>query len=151
MNKKIVLLVAFFALVTNIYGQRRPDEEKIKTLKVAFFTEKLDLSSSEAEAFWPVYNSHESKMNSYRKTERSEFRGKLKNLDAMSDKEAEILLEKYMDLKSKKHKERQSFVEEMKDLISPKKIVLLLKTEEDFKRQLLKQYRQKRSGGGGDR
>lgn len=151
MNRKILLLIAFLAIAANFYGQRRPDREKIKALKVAFFTERLDLSSTEAEAFWPVYNDHESQMNSFRRTERSEFRGKLKDLDTMSEKEAENLLQKFMELETKKRKEQQSFVEKMKGILSSKKTILLLKTEEDFKKQLIKQYRQRRGGGGGFR
>lgn len=147
MNKKILILTAFLGLTANFYGQRRPGMEKIKSLKVAFFTERLDLSSSEAEAFWPVYNAHEKQMNSLRRTERTEFRGKLQNLETMSDNEAEKLLQNYMDLQGKKQREQQSFVAEMKGILSAKKTILLLKTEEDFKKQLLKQYRQRRGGG----
>ncbi|MEP3209594.1 MAG: hypothetical protein ABJN95_10415 [Maribacter sp.] len=147
MNKKILILIAFLGLTANFYGQRRPGMEKIKSLKVAFFSERLDLSSSEAEAFWPVYNAHEKQMNSFRRIERTEFRGKLQNLEAMSDKDAEKLLQKYMDLQEKKQREQQSFVAEMKGILSAKKTILLLKTEEDFKKQLLKQYRQRRGGG----
>ena len=148
MNRKLLILIALFTVVTNFYGQRRPDRDKIKSLKVAFFTERLDLSSSEAEAFWPVYNAHEEKMNSFRRTERSEFRGKLENLETMSDKEAENLLQNFMDMQGKKLKEQQSFVEKMKGILSAKKTILLLRTEEDFKKKLIKQYRQRRGGGG---
>lgn len=148
MNRKILILFALFTVVTNFYGQRRPDRDKIKSLKVAFFTERLDLSSSEAEAFWPVYNAHEEKMNSFRRTERSEFRGKLEYLETMSDKEAENLLQNFMDMQGKKLKEQQSFVEKMKGILSAKKTILLLRTEEDFKKQLIKQYRQRKGGGG---
>jgi len=151
MNKKILIALAFLTFSFHSYGQRRPDGEKIKSLKIAFFTERLDLSSAEAEAFWPVYNSHEEKMNAFRKTERTEFRGKLRNLEGMSDKEAEQLLEKYVDLEDKKQKEQQSFVKQMTTILSAKKTILLLKTEGDFKKQLIKQYRQRRAGGGGHR
>lgn len=148
MNRKILLLITLLTVVTNFYGQRRPDRDKIKSLKVAFFTERLDLSSSEAEAFWPVYNAHEEKMHSFRRTERSEFRGKLEYLETMSDKEAENLLQNFMDMQGKKLREQQSFVEKMKGILSAKKTILLLRTEEDFKKQLIKQYRQRRGGGG---
>lgn len=148
MSKKILLLLAFLTIASNFYGQRRPDRDKIKSLKVAFFTERLDLSSSEAEAFWPVYNAHENQMNAFRRTERLEFRGRLQNFETMSDKEADQLLQKYMDLEAKKQKKQQSFVKEMTVILSAKKTILLLKTEEDFKKQLIMQYRQRRGGGG---
>ena len=36
-------------------------KEEIFTLKVAFITNKLPLTSSEAEKFWPIYNAFEDK------------------------------------------------------------------------------------------
>ena len=35
---------------------RKGMKDKIRTLKIEFITEKLDLSSVEAEKFWPIYN-----------------------------------------------------------------------------------------------
>lgn len=149
-SKKILVVVLLFA-TTIFYGQRRPDRGKIKSLKIAFITERLDLSNSEAEAFWPVYNAHEDKMNEFRRTERSEIRGKLRDLDGVSNSEADKLLEKYIALEGERSKEQQSFLKEIKGIISAKKTVLLLKAEEDFKKRLIQQYRKNRGGGGGYR
>jgi len=151
MNKKILVLVTFLLLAINFYGQRKPDREKIKSLKVAFFTERLNLSSKEAEAFWPVYNIHENKIEEFRKTERREIRSKLRDLESVSEKEAEKLLDMQMELEAGKQLEQQSFIKKMKGILSAKKTILLLKTEEDFKRRLIRQYRQKRKGDGGHR
>lgn len=148
MNRKLLVLIALFTVVTNFYGQRRPDLEKLKSLKIAFLTEKLDLSSKEAEAFWPVYNAHEDRMNAFRNTERSEFSGKLMDLETLSENEADELLVKYMDLATKKQNEQKFFISDMQKIISSKKTMLLLKTEEDFKRKLIQQYRQRKGGGG---
>ncbi len=38
--------------------------EKIEALKIAFITQKLELSSEEAQKFWPVYNQYENEMKS---------------------------------------------------------------------------------------
>lgn len=149
MNNLRKIIVLGILLTTSIfYSQRRPDREKIKTLKVAFITERLDLSSSEAEAFWPTYNAHEKLKNSFRRTERSEIRAKLNNIDAISNQEAEELLDKSIKLEEEKRKERKSFLSKMKKIITAKKTILLIKAEEDFKRQLIKQYRHKKGGGG---
>ena len=146
-----LLIVTVLLTSTIIYAQRRPDRGKIKSLKIAFITERLNLSSNEAEAFWPVYNAHENKLNEFRKTERFEIRGKLKDLDAISDSEADKLLEKYIALEEEKGKEQRSFLRKIKGIISAKKTVLLMKAEEDFKKRLIQQYRKNRGGGGGPR
>ncbi|MFS4448636.1 hypothetical protein [Maribacter sp. 2307UL18-2] len=151
MNKKLLLVIAFLALTSTFYGQRRPDREKLKSLKIAFLTERLDLSNDEAEAFWPAYNKHEERMNGFRKIERQEIRSKAMDFDALTEKEAEELLSKQMSLEAEKQTEQQAFVKKMKGILSAKKTIILLKSEEDFKRKLIQQYRQRRNGGGGFR
>ncbi len=61
MKKYLLFFIAIlgsFSFVTaqNIHEER---SEKIKALKIAFITQKLQLTSSEAEIFWPVYNQYE--------------------------------------------------------------------------------------------
>lgn len=151
MNKKLLLVIAFLTLTSTFYGQRRPDREKLKSLKIAFLTERLDLSNEEAEAFWPAYNKHEERMNAFRRTERQEIRSKARDFDALTEKEAEELLNKQMALEAEKQIEQQTFVKKMRGILSAKKTIVLLKSEEDFKRKLIQQYRQRRNGGGGFR
>ncbi|QLG43945.1 hypothetical protein [Costertonia aggregata] len=141
------LFLYLFLLTTTLsFAQNRPNREKIKSLKVAFITERLDLGSKEAQAFWPVYNTHEEKMDAFRKTERMEIRSKLKNLDSITEREAKDLVEKFNQLQENKHKEQKSFINTMQGIISAKKTILLMKTEEDFKRRLIKQYRKNKGG-----
>lgn len=39
-------------------GKHGPDFDQIMSQKIAFFTKELDLSTAEAEKFWPVYNEY---------------------------------------------------------------------------------------------
>ena len=39
--------------------QQRPNTERVKAVRVALLTEKMSLSTEEAEKFWPVYNDYE--------------------------------------------------------------------------------------------
>ncbi|TMM53704.1 hypothetical protein FEE95_17550 [Maribacter algarum] len=151
MNKKILILIAFLALTANFYGQRRPDREKIKSLKVAFFTERLSLTSQEAQDFWPIYNEYENKREALRKKERTEIRSKIKNADGLSEKDAEKLLEQYISFEDEEEVLDKTFLNDVSKVISAKKTLLLLRAEEEFKRRLIKQYRERRQGGGGFR
>lgn len=148
MNKKLLLLIAFLAVASNFYGQRKPDREKIKSLKVAFITEKLDLSSTEAQAFWPIYNEYQENREALRRKERTQIRAKIKSADELSEKEAADLLEKYISFEDEEEALDKAFLKKVSGVISSKKTLLLLRSEEEFKRQLIKQYRQKRGGGG---
>ena len=43
-------------------GQRAEKREKIEMYKIQFITEKLSLTKTEAEQFWPVYEAHKNAM-----------------------------------------------------------------------------------------
>jgi len=146
-NKNIPIVLFLLFSTSLMFGQRRPDKEKIKSLKVAYITERLNLKSSEAQAFWPIYNAHEQQMESFREQERFEIYGKLKDMESLSDKETETLLKDLITLESQKHAANQQFLKDIQKVISAKKTFLLLKTENGFKRRLLQQYRQKQGGG----
>lgn len=143
MNRVVIILVL---LCTTIgYGQRE-QREKIKSLKVGFITEQLALTSKEAQQFWPVYNEFDEKRESLRQKERTHIRSKMRDATALSEAEAAVLLEQLKDFKTKEEKFNKSYLNEISEVLSAKKTLLLLRAEEDFKRQLIKQYRQNRRG-----
>ncbi|MFS4456743.1 hypothetical protein [Maribacter sp. 2304DJ31-5] len=141
MNK--ILFYILFSFTMASFAQERPYREKIKSLKVAFITERLGLTSKEAQIFWPVYNVHEEQMETFRR-ERQEIREPLRNITTLSDKQADDLVDRFIALEKEKQKELESFIAEIKKIISSKKTILLMKAEDDFKRRLIKQYRNNR-------
>lgn len=143
-NKNIAIVIFLLFATTLVFGQRKPNRGKIRTLKVAYLTERLDFTSSEAEKFWPIYNAYQDKMDTFRDRERNNIYGKLKNMDALSDKEADTLLKNLIALEDEKRKVEQQFLNDIRKVISAKKTFLLLKSENGFKRHLLQQYRQKK-------
>ncbi len=149
MNNTTKMLALVFALLVtaSFYGQRRPGE-RIKALKVAFITERLNLNSEEAQAFWPIYNAHSDKLEALRRKEISEVRAPLKNMDGMSDRDVNNLLQQTIAIQQERHNENMSFIKEMGKAISAKKAFLLIKAEEDFKKRLLQQIQKRRKGLG---
>ena len=146
-NKNILVVLFLLFSTTLMFGQRRPDKEKIKSLKVAYITERLNLTSIEAQGFWPIYNAHEEKMESFREQERSGIYRKIRDMETLNDNEVERLLEDLIVLEESKQNANQQFLKDIQKVISAKKTFLLLKTENGFKRRLLQQYRQKQGGG----
>lgn len=45
--------------IVNAQTDRQPKTEKVQALKIAFITQKLELTTDEAQKFWPVYNRYE--------------------------------------------------------------------------------------------
>ena len=59
--KKYLLIIALFLGFT-VAGMSQEEDKKdggrIEALKIAFLTRKLNLSTEEAQKFWPVYNKY---------------------------------------------------------------------------------------------
>ena len=144
MNK---LIITIFLFVTTLsFGQKNHDWEKINTLKVAFITEKLSFSTKEAQDFWPVYNEYQEKRNTLRKKSYNQVRGKIKDVDTLTEKEAENLLALHIQIEEEEEALDTSFLNKISKVITAKKTLLLLRSEDEFKRQLMKQYRQNKGG-----
>ena len=136
----------FAAFVVSAQGG--PGREKIKTLKVAFITERVGLTSEEAQVFWPIYNEHEKNTMRIRRKERLEIQSKLIDMDLLTNAEANQLLDELIALEQEKQDRHIEFLDRISQVISPKKTLLLIKAEEDFKRRLLREMQQRRRGGG---
>jgi len=141
---KILAPLLFLVATLSLSSQEKQDWEKIKSLKVAFITERLDLTSKEAQSFWPIYNEHQTKKEGFFRVERFEIGSEIKNLDTLSEAQASELLMRMQKLEEEKQNAEKSYIEKISKTISAKKTILLMRSEEDFKRQLIKQYRQKR-------
>jgi len=146
---KIIYLLLFVTISMSSLHAQNKRHEKIKAYKTAHLTQELDLSSAEAEKFWPIYNAHEEKMLVYRKTERREILEALKagSIDDMSDAQANRLIDKSIKLETNKLEEKKNLIKLLRGVLSPKKIIKLRKAEEDFKKKLLERYRERRNKG----
>tara|TARA_R110002012_G_scaffold322033_1_gene554000 strand:+ start:10103 stop:10555 length:453 start_codon:yes stop_codon:yes gene_type:complete len=140
--KKILLLTLLFTSAL-FYGQRDVDKDKIKTLKIAFITEKLNLSPQEAQGFWPIYNDYQAEKDKLRQKEYVEIRSKINDADKLSEKEAATLLNKVMLHENEENKLLENFMGKVTKVISAKKTLLLLRSEDEFKKQLIRQYHEK--------
>lgn len=136
----MVLLLAS----TQFYAQRPHDYAKIKSLKIAFLTEKLDLSSKEAQAFWPIYNEYENKRGVLRDKEHKQIRNKVEESETLSEKEANAIVELFLEFEQEEEDIRKDFIKKAAKVITAKKTLLLLRSENEFKKQLIKKYHQKR-------
>ena len=75
-----------------------PTRDEIQSQKIAFFTQELDLTPQEAQAFWPVYNENWKKSEAARRTinkSLKELNEALKQVPAVSDSDIKVLMNKY--------------------------------------------------------
>ena len=143
--KTIKTLTLLLLLVSvNFYAQG-PDKEKFKALKVAFITKELDLTTDEAEKFWPVYNTFDDKQSEIRFSKLKSIKQKMATLDfdTLSDKEANVLIAQMQAAEDELYQNKKKFIQSAKSILSPVKILKLKKAEDDLNKKLLKQYREK--------
>lgn len=138
---KTILLIALL-FTTTIYGQQK---ERIKALKTTHISNALNLTSSEAEKFWPIYSAHEEKMLALRQKERREIFMIVKgDVEDLSDAEANTLIEKGINFKTTELQYYKELVANLRGVIPPYKILKLRRAEEEFKRKLLERLKKRR-------
>jgi hypothetical protein len=138
MLKKAIWSIIFcLTLNASLFAQdHRERYEQIEAIKVAFITKKLDLTTEEAQKFWPVYNNYQKELMVLMKKRRED---RQKTDIAPNDKiNADLAYEsKMLDLK-KRYKKLYSRT------IPSEKILLLYQAEREFREHLIKQLNHRR-------
>jgi hypothetical protein len=146
---KLTLLIAFVVIIANLpFGLKAQDEphdrpmgekkEMIKAHKIAFITDRLQLTPAEAEKFWPIYNEHEAAMDSFRKEFRKNHPFEREDIDAMSDAEANTFIEDHLKHEQQEFEQQKAFIGNLKGVIPSKKIVMLMEAEKDFRVEVVR-------------
>ncbi|MEJ2585197.1 MAG: hypothetical protein P8Z38_09185 [Robiginitalea sp.] len=143
LKQGLVFLGAFMFLFM-VRAQDRRNQEQIKSLKIAFFTERLNLTPEEATVFWPIYNDHEKEKEGLRDQQRQELRDRFSNLDEISEQEAQKALKRYLDLEEQEEELDKEFYERIAREFSAVRTLKLFQAEWDFRRRLLQEYRKRR-------
>jgi len=144
---KKLLPILIFLISINAFAQQKRGERhsKIKALKVAFITEKLNLSELEAQKFWPIYNTFDNNTSKIRFEDMRKMRYELRRgMETLTDKEANDLLDRFIEADNKLYNERVQLVTKLRKVISAKKIMLLKSSEDDFNKKMLEQYKKRR-------
>ena len=145
MKKVISVLCALVVLSMGAFAQgpqgpRRGGDngwrERVRAEKVAFLTEEIDLTESEAQVFWPIYNE-------IQKAQREGFEAVKKAYDAMakgveekkSGKEMEKLVKAYIDAKEKNEGIETKFLNKLLKVLPAEKVARYYVAEEKFRHQ----------------
>ena len=130
-------------------SEREAMKAKIDSKRIAYLSEKLDLSPAEAQAFWPVYNQYRREIDEVQ-IELMKIRRKMRRDDlenkTFSDTELEKMLQTGFKNQELSLKIRQKYHERFKEVLSIQKVAILYKSEFEFHEILMKRMRK----GGGD-
>lgn len=146
------LLIALFLLPIGLnaqdqkQGQRQERKEEIKKYKIAYITEQVNLTSDEAQKFWPVYNEHQAKLDAIRKERRTKMKAFREKMETATDADIDRMIRNGMEAKKKELQLEETYYEKYKRVLPIKKVAKLYHAEKTFKKELLKKINQGQNG-----
>ena len=124
----MVLAITLIGFVGSVLAQEKPADnmelvkEKIRTDKKLFIATNMQLTESEAKAFWPVYEAYQAELGKLREREIKLIEEFANNFESMSDDVAKNLLDDSLSIDSDHQKLRQSYVSKIRGVLPDKKV-----------------------------
>ena len=147
MKKTLLLTLFLLFITTTIFAQQKMKRENIKLLKTAYLTDALDLTSAEAEKFWPVYNLYAEKIQNLKFSTEAGMHRKINllgGIDQVSEEQAQKLIDDSLKMEQEISTNKTKMTVELSKILSAKKILKLKKAENDFNRRMLQEYGKRR-------
>ncbi|HQV52359.1 MAG: hypothetical protein IPI00_03440 [Flavobacteriales bacterium] len=157
--QRITVLIAFCAAVfAPVVAQetdddQQPPKEKLAELKAqksAYITTKLNLSTEQAQQFWPIYNEYDAKQDAIRKEARELSHGARNSSGELSESQAAEMIVKHLANRQQEVDLEKQYAEKFKKSIGSVKTVQLRLAEQDFNREVLRRLKERMGSRSGD-
>ena len=138
----VLLLFVSASLKAQDDNQGNSRWERFRAEKVSFLTEKLELTPSEAQKFWPIYNELEKNRWEAQKTRR-ELEARVHDVEDKNLSKKEII-QLTRDFSSSMEKEGELYVkynEEFLKILPPEKVLILYRSENEFRMYMIRKFR----------
>jgi len=122
------------------------DYKKIEAYKTKFITEELDLSTEEAQKFWPVYNEYNKKLQVI-------FNDRLENMshrevrekwDELSEEQLEQFTLKELEKQKKIAELKIAYFDKFKAAVGSRKAATFFRAEMEFRKHLMEMLGKRR-------
>jgi len=144
MKRGIFILAALIILLTAGVSAQNPNRERLESYKIAFFTQRLNLTPTEAEKFWPLYNQYQEKKIKIQQ-ERMLLNKKFnQETTTLSDEEMTVMGDKIVELEILEAELSMTFHKHIKAVLPPAKVLRFYQAENQYKMQLLNQLQDRR-------
>lgn len=145
----MITLMLFAFSAANGQGMGQADNEKLTSYKIAFFTQRLNLTSAEAEKFWPLYNDYSARKGKLQLDRVSLIRYAVQNEANMSEAELTSTADKLANSFVEEANITVSFNKEIQKVLPPVKVIKLFQVETQYKQQLLRELNERKQQGQG--
>lgn len=146
----LAIAIALFSFVGLSQDEtpKQSKKDKIEQLKIAYITKELDLSTEEAEKFWPVYNEMNEALKAEKKARRAKTNELRNNFETLSEKQIEEKTIAILDSEIAEAELKKTHTQKIAKVIGYKKMVMLLRVEKQFKKELLNRLNERKGQGG---
>lgn len=142
----LILIIASFNAFVQPRGFNKEQMEKIRSMKISYLTDVLELTPEEAQRFWPIYNEMERKRTDLMNKHVNLKRSTRENSENFTDKECKDILTQLSAFPREDAELREKYTEKFLTILSPQKVLKIYIAEDRFRHHLMKKYR----GGGGE-
>jgi len=123
-------------------GESTPEmREKIEAYRVAFVTEKLELSTEEAQQFWPIFNEREKLLRALKKEQKQHRKNT--DISQLEDAEIQTLIDRHFDFKQRELDINRKYAAKFAKVLPLRKVVMLHRVEREFRHKILKEYKKR--------
>lgn len=124
----LVPSLAAYSEETPIYDMMKMQEE-IQINKRQFIAKNMQLTSTEAEKFWPLYDSYEKDFERLNVRSSKLIEEYAASFQSLSDEQARRLLIDYLVVERDRQKTREYYVGKFRSAISPKQVLRFYQLE----------------------
>lgn len=139
MKKGILMLMIILVIPAIRLASQNTNLDKLNAFKIGFFTKKLNLSSEEAEKFWPVQNEYQKQKNLIQQERISLIRNFNQNESTLSNEQMTEISDKLVATMVQESSLAVSFHKKLKEVLTPAKVIRFYQAENQYKAQLLKE------------
>lgn len=136
-TKILMLAMVLIGVMSTAFGQevhkKENKKEVRKAQKIAFITERLELTPEESKAFWPLYEAREKDRREAIKRIKGDKKDK-KKIEEMSDAEVKELLNKTIEIRQVQLNIFKQYNDKFLSVLPPKKVAKLYHLEKEFKK-----------------
>ena len=103
----------YLLIVLSVFNGKSQNGNRLEALKIAYITNKLNLSPEEAQRFWPIYNQYADELKSAR-------------VEAAKNNSSEIQLDESL------LNVRKKYNAQFNQVLPPQKVDIFFKSEKEF-------------------
>ena len=143
------MILALTLIIVPARSQDNPGRERLNAYKIGFFTKRLNLTSSEAEKFWPVYNDFQTQRSQIQVEKQKLIRTFNQGEGSLSNAQLTAIGDKLIETVVAESQLAVTFHAKLKEILPPAKVIRFYQSENQFRLLLLRELQNRPKNQGG--